>query len=133
MRLFGNNWGRGAPISLKPAKRLPPPPPPPPPNTTLPPNIQNLPTSMFQYSPFNAFRLFLGSLALCYRNGFLWNETQSRMDAFCSVFGTFSGSGPRMNLEMHLHLNSEFVSNEFRTECALNLDLKSERCRWAWI
>ena len=34
-----------------------------------------------------------------------------------------------MNLEMHLHLNSEFVSNEFRTEFALNLDLKSERYR----
>ena len=29
-----------------------------------------------------------------------------------------------MNLEMHLHLNSKFASNEFRTEFALNLDLK---------
>ena len=38
-----------------------------------------------------------------------------------------------MNLEMHLHLNSEFVSDEFRTEFALNLDLKSERCRWSLI
>ena len=38
-----------------------------------------------------------------------------------------------MNLEMHLHLNSEFVSNEFCTEFALNLDLISERCRWSLI
>ena len=55
----------------------------------------------------------------------------------CSVFGTFGGSGPvewpRMNLEMYLHLNSELVSNEFRTEFALNLDLKSERCHWGLI
>ena len=59
------------------------------------------------------------------------------MDAYCSVFGTFGGSGPvgwpRMNLEMHLHIISEVVSNEFRTEFALNLDLKSERCRWGLI
>ena len=50
------------------------------------------------------------------------------MDANWSVFGTFGGGGPvewlRMSLEMHLHLNSEFVSNEFRTEFALNLDLE---------
>ena len=32
-----------------------------------------------------------------------------------------------MNLEMHLHLNSELASNEFLTEFALNLHLKSER------
>ena len=38
-----------------------------------------------------------------------------------------------MNLEMHLHIISEVVSNEFRTEFALNLDLKSERCRWGLI
>ena len=37
-----------------------------------------------------------------------------------------------MNSGMHLHLNSEFVSNEFRTEFAHNLDLKSERCRWSF-
>ena len=47
------------------------------------------------------------------------------MDAYCSVFGTFGGSGSvgwlRMNLEMHLHLNSEFISNKLRTEFALNL------------
>ena len=59
------------------------------------------------------------------------------MDAYCSVFCTFGGSGPvgwpRMNLEKHLHLNSESVSNEFRTEFALNLYLKSERCRWGFI
>ena len=59
------------------------------------------------------------------------------MDAYCSVFGTFGGSGPEgwrgMNFEMHLHLNSEFVSNEFCTEFALNLDLKSERYRWGLI
>ena len=29
-------------------------------------------------------------------------------------------------LEMHLHLNSELASNEFLTEVALNLHLKSE-------
>ena len=34
-----------------------------------------------------------------------------------------------MNLEMHLHLNSEFASNEFHTEFALNLDLRSEGYR----
>ena len=55
------------------------------------------------------------------------------MDAERSVFGTFGGGGPvrcpRMNLEMHLHLISIFASNEFRTEFALNLDLKSERYR----
>ena len=38
-----------------------------------------------------------------------------------------------MNLKMHLHLKSEFVSNEFRTEFALNLDLISERCRCGLI
>ena len=59
------------------------------------------------------------------------------MDAYPSVVGTLGGGGPvgwpRMNLEMHLHLNSELVSNEFRTEFALNFDLKSERCRWGLI
>ena len=39
----------------------------------------------------------------------------------------------RLNLEMNLHLNSEFVSNEFRTKFALNLDLKSERYRCGLI
>ena len=38
-----------------------------------------------------------------------------------------------MNLEIHLYLNPEFVSNKFRTEFALNLDFKSEKCRWALI
>ena len=59
------------------------------------------------------------------------------MDDYCSGFGTFGGSGPvgwpSMNFEMNLHLNTEFVSNEFRTEFALNLDLKSERYRWGLI
>ena len=36
--------------------------------------------------------------------------------------GTLGGGGPigwpRMNLEMHLHLNSELASNEFLTEFA---------------
>ena len=31
-----------------------------------------------------------------------------------------------MNLEMHLHLKSELASNEFLTEFAFNLHLKSE-------
>ena len=52
------------------------------------------------------------------------------MDAYRSVFGIFGGSGPvgwpRMNLEMHLHLNSKFASDEFRTKFALNLDLKQK-------
>ena len=51
------------------------------------------------------------------------------MDAYPSVVGTLGGGGPvgslRMNLEMHLHLNSELASNEFLTEFAL----KSERYR----
>ena len=46
---------------------------------------------------------------------FLWNEAQSRMDAYCRVDPV---GWPRMNLEMHLHLNSEFASNEFLTEFA---------------
>ena len=56
---------------------------------------------------------------------FLWNEAQSRMDAYPSVFGTLCGGGPvgwpRMNLEMHLHLNSELASNEFLTEFAFKI------------
>ena len=59
------------------------------------------------------------------------------MDAYCSVFGTFGGGGPvgwpRRNLEMHLHLNSKFASNEFCTEFALTVDLKSDRYRRALI
>ena len=45
------------------------------------------------------------------------------MDAYPSVVGILGGGGPvgwpRMNLEMHLHLNSELASNEFLTEFAL--------------
>ena len=52
----------------------------------------------------------------------MWNEAQSRMDAYPSVVGTLGGGGPVgwlwMNLEMHLHLNSELASNEFLTEFA---------------
>ena len=55
------------------------------------------------------------------------------MDAYPSVVGTLGDGGPvgwpRMNLEMHLHLNSELASNELLTELALNLHLKSERYR----
>ena len=55
----------------------------------------------------------------------MWNETQSRMDAYPSVVGTLGGGGhvgwPQMNLEMHLHLNSELASNEFLTEFALKI------------
>ena len=50
---------------------------------------------------------------------------QSRMDAYPSVVGTLGGGGlvgwPRMNLEMHLHLNSELASNEFLTEFAFKI------------
>ena len=53
----------------------------------------------------------------------MWNEAQSKMDAYPSVVGTLGGGGPvgspRMNFEMHLHLNSELASNEFLTEFAL--------------
>ena len=39
--------------------------------------------------------------------------------------GTLGGDGPvgwpRMNLEMHLHLNSELASNEFLTEFAFKI------------
>ena len=45
----------------------------------------------------------------------MWNEAQSRMDAYPSVDSTLGGGGPvgwpGMNLEMHLHLNSELASN----------------------
>ena len=47
------------------------------------------------------------------------------MDAYSSVVGTLGGGGPvewpRMNLEMHLHLNSELASNEFLTEFAFEI------------
>ena len=52
------------------------------------------------------------------------------MDAYPFVAYTLGGGGPvgwpRMNLEMHLHLNSELASDEFFTEFELNLHLKSE-------
>ena len=44
---------------------------------------------------------------------------QSRMDAYPSVGGPVGW--PRMNLEMHLHLNSELASNEFPTEFAFKI------------
>ena len=47
------------------------------------------------------------------------------MDAYPSVVGTLGSGGPvgwpRMNLEMHLHLNSELASNEFLTEFACKI------------
>ena len=47
------------------------------------------------------------------------------MDAYPSVVGTLRGGGPvewpRMNLEMHLHLNSELASYEFLTEFAFKI------------
>ena len=55
----------------------------------------------------------------------MWNEAQSRMDAYPAVVGTLGGGGPvgwpRMNLEMHLHLSSELASNEFLTEFAFKI------------
>ena len=55
----------------------------------------------------------------------LWNEAQSRMDAYPSVADTLGGGGPvgwpRMNFKMHLHLNSELASNEFPTEFAFKI------------
>ena len=54
----------------------------------------------------------------------MWNEAQSRMTV-PSVDSTLGGGGPvgwpRMNLEMHLHLNSELASNEFFTEFAFKI------------
>ena len=47
------------------------------------------------------------------------------MDAYPSVVGTLGGGGPvewpRMNLEMHLHLNSELAFNECLTEFAFKI------------
>ena len=47
------------------------------------------------------------------------------MDAYPSVVGTLGGGGPvgwpRMNLEMHLHLNSELASYEFVIEFAFKI------------
>ena len=47
------------------------------------------------------------------------------MDAYPSVVGTLGGGGPvewpRMNLEMHLQLNSELASNEFLSEFAFKI------------
>ena len=55
------------------------------------------------------------------------------MDAYPSVVGILGGGGPvgwpRMNFEMHWDLNSELAFDEFLTEFALNLHLKSERYR----
>ena len=55
----------------------------------------------------------------------MWNEAQSRMDAYLSVVGTLGGGGPvgwpRMNLEMHMHLNSELASPDFVTEFAFKV------------
>ena len=55
----------------------------------------------------------------------MWNEAQSRMDAYPSVVGTLGGGGPvgwpRVNLEMYLHLNLELASNEFVTEFAIKI------------
>ena len=45
------------------------------------------------------------------------------MDAYPSVVGTLGGGWPRMNLEMHLHLDSELASNEFLTEFAFKIRL----------
>ena len=47
------------------------------------------------------------------------------MDAYPSIGGTLGGGGPmgrpRMNLKMHLHLNSKLASNEFFTEFAFKI------------
>ena len=61
---------------------------------------------------------------MCCTNYFC--ETRRRVEWMLTV-GTLGGGGPvewpRMNLEMHLHLNSELASNEFLTEFAF----KSEK------
>ena len=47
------------------------------------------------------------------------------MDAYPFVVGTLGGGGPaewpRVNLKMHLHLNSELASNEFLTEFSFKI------------
>ena len=63
---------------------------------------------------------------MCCTNYFC--ETRRRVEWMLTV-GTLGDGGPvewtRMNLEMHLHLNSELASNEFLTEFAF----KSEKYR----
>ena len=66
---------------------------------------------------------FQGGIALCYRNDFCGTRHRLEWMLTARFYGTFGGSvpvgWPQINLEMHLHLNSKFVSNEFRTEFAL--------------
>ena len=51
--------------------------------------------------------------------------TRRRRVEWMLTVGTLGGDGPvgwpRMNLEMHLHLNSELASNEFLTEFAFKI------------
>ena len=60
---------------------------------------------------------------MCCTNEFC--GTRRRVEWMLTVVGTLGGGGPvewpRMNLEMHLHLNSELASNEFLTEFAFKI------------
>ena len=59
---------------------------------------------------------------MCCTNYFC--ETRRRVEwmlTVCILGGDGPVEWPRMNLEMHLHLNSELASNEFLTEFAFKI------------
>ena len=62
---------------------------------------------------------------MCYRNDFC--GTRCRVEWMLTPLLSVPLAVVDLNLEKHLHLNSELASNEFLTEFALNLHLKSER------
>ena len=62
----------------------------------------------FHYSPFNVFQLFLGGLACVLQKWFLWNEAQSRIDAYTSVLGTLSGGSERRRMVQKIAVSREF-------------------------
>ena len=74
---------------------------------------------------------FWAAESVRHRNGFCGTRRRIELmlTPWLSVPLAVGTHGGPQYLEMHLHLNSEFASNEFRTEFSLNLDLKSERYR----
>ena len=59
---------------------------------------------------------------MCYRNDFC--GTRRRVEWMLTPLLSEPMGWPRMNLVIHLHLNSELASNEFLTDFALNLHIK---------